>query len=162
MPASAYCGDPAENAPAEEHGQVIDLASRRRDTGPTMPDDEPAINAVDDPQLIHLYTEQTGLLDAVDAALQAEMAAAAYVKAIAEHGGDLTNPAAAAAVTAVTEFLERLLYGAQTLRYGDPARGIPANPDDGLDHTGAQMMLDLARDLRAAAAPYLPEHHHGS
>lgn len=83
---------------------------------------------------------------------EARHVASVWEQAVAEHGTSLTNPDVAAAVVGVSELLERLIYRALTARYGDKARGIPANPDDGIDHAGAQAMIDLLDGLRNAPA----------
>lgn len=70
---------------------------------------------------------------------------------IAEQGASLSNPDVANAMTAIAEAMERIIFAAQTVRHGNPAQGIEPNPEDGLDHPGAELMLDVVRGLRSAA-----------
>lgn len=153
MPASAHHGadDPAVMSPLPT-AQVIDLASRRKPTAPA-PAEVAEVEYLEDPKLIAQFDEKTGGASEDD---QAAILAAVWEQAVGEHGVSLADPVAAGTARAVAELIERMLYGCMTIRHGDATRGIEPNPDDGIDHTGAQVMLDLVRGLRDAADTFSP------
>lgn len=156
MPASApHSGDETVAQPAK--GQVIDLASRRRPATerPAADQQTPApVEYLESPALIARFEEQTG--GGADAAAQAAALTAIWEETLQRHGTTLTDPAAAVAATAIAELMEQMLYAGVTIRMGDLTRGIAPNPDDGIDRTGAQMVLDLVHGLRGAAATLGP------
>ncbi|MFC8447622.1 hypothetical protein [Kitasatospora sp. NPDC057223] len=84
-------------------------------------------------------------------------AAQHWERALQVHGASLRDPAVAAAATGISELLERLIYAGLRARYGDASRGIPGDENDGIDHTGAQVFIDLIYGLRDAAG-HLREH----
>jgi hypothetical protein len=161
MPASAHPGaDENVVGGSASEAIVIDLSSRRRPSAavpPAGPDPAPAV--LEDARLVEIFEEQGG----GDAAQQAASLTALVeqkVVAAGAHlpgGASLADPAVAAGVRAVAELLEQVLYGGMTTRYGDPARGIEANPEDGIDRVGAQMVMDLLWGLRDAADAFSPE-----
>ncbi|MFI9331925.1 hypothetical protein ACIGZJ_30840 [Kitasatospora sp. NPDC052868] len=152
MPASAH-PDEVEPARGPAPATVIDLASRRRSDRPRADVPEQEVPVLEDAALVALFEEQGG----GGGAVQASMIAAAWERAVGEQGSSLRDPAAAAAVRGVALLMERMLYGGMAVRHGDPVRGIEANPADGIDEVGAQMMLDLVHGLREAADFFSPE-----
>ncbi|MFJ3793940.1 hypothetical protein [Kitasatospora sp. NPDC090091] len=154
MPASAH-HDQDEPVTGPVPAAVIDLASRRRSEPAVVADcvDEAAERPLEAAALIELFEEQGG----GDDSAQAAMIAAAWERAVGEQGTSLRDPSAAAAARGIALLLERLLYGGMAVRHGDAVRGIEPNPEDGIDETGAQMMLDLVHGLREAADRFAPE-----
>lgn len=157
MPASAQNGatDSAAECPAAT-ARVIDLASRRRspaEPGPVSAAQKPPL---EDGSLVAEFAEQ--MPDGSEEDQRASISAM-WHDVVAAQGTSLADPAVAAAVVGVAEALERLLYAAQVMRYGDPNRVpvIAPNEQDGLDHVGAQVMLDLMHGLRNAARDARPE-----
>jgi hypothetical protein len=163
MPASAHPGAD-ENVVGDQapRAAVIDLSSRRRlaaagSAAAPESESEPAV--LEDARLVAMFEEQGG----GDAAQQTSVITAMVERAVADRGAhlpggvSLADPAVAAAVRAVADLMERVMYGGMTTRYGDPARGIEANPEDGIDHVGAQMVMDLLAGLRDAADAFSPQ-----
>lgn len=84
-------------------------------------------------------------------------AAEHWERALQMHGVSLRDPVVAAAATGISELLERLIYAGLRARYGDASRGVPGDENDGIDHTGAQVLIDLIYGLRDAPG-HLREH----
>lgn len=78
--------------------------------------------------------------------------AAMWREVIAERGATLSDPLVTDVAIAIAEAMERLVYSGMAIRQGDEKRGIKPNPGDGFDSTSGQVMIDLVRGLRDAAA----------
>lgn len=78
--------------------------------------------------------------------------AAMWREVIAKQGASLSDPLVANVAIAIAEAMERLVYAGMAIRHGDAERDIKPNPDDGFDSTSGQVMIDLVRGLRDAAA----------
>lgn len=123
MPASAH--HPGDQAP-EAGARVIDFASRaaRRSSQPRE-----AVVELDEQsrRIVRVWQEMMG-----------------------REGLDLTDPVVAATMRAVGGALERLVFGMQVLRDGDPERGIVGSPDAGLGPVEADLVRDVLREMASA------------
>jgi hypothetical protein len=147
MPASAH--HDGDRACPDAGAQVIDLASRaslRRQHAPVRSVPSPVAGPVDVPapgpfereSAVHRNPEQVA--DVVGY----------FERAMAARGVSLSDPAVAAASEVWAGLLEKIVLGAWKLREGSADDGIAADPGRGIDRAGAQMMMDVLRDVRLA------------